>query len=230
MTAIWLALRADLRAVAAPAQPRLAARAASAASCFASAAGARRTDTAYPRLLAGPTPRRWTSSRRAPGSTALLPGAGEAAADRRHGHRRALPGGPAPGDPPRLGPPGERHGEPQQWRARRFRGQGEGARPARCSIPGTPGRAVIDPRLAALEHLAPGGTLRLLGVPNAPGTSNPEACARPVPVSFLVTAVVAFDNQVVPLPGGSNSNSGAAPTALLSCSPWRARRRRWLRQ
>ncbi len=87
----------------------------------------------------------------------------------------------------------------------------------RMFAPGTPGRAVIDPRLAALEHLGPGGTLRLLGVPNAPGTSTPEL-AKAVPVSFLVTAVVAFDNQIVPL-GGSDSDSGAAPTALLSSFP-----------
>jgi ABC-type antimicrobial peptide transport system permease subunit len=83
--------------------------------------------------------------------------------------------------------------------------------------PGTPDQAVIDPRLAALEHVGPGGRLRLLAVPNAPGTSNPDP-AKAVPVSFLVTAVVMFDNQVVPY-GGANGIAVGAPSALLSSFP-----------
>src|SRR3984957_2610584 len=83
--------------------------------------------------------------------------------------------------------------------------------------PATPDRAVIDRQLAGLEHVGPGGTLRLLAVPNAPGTSNPEP-AKAVPVSFLVTAVVTFDDQIVPF-GGTNTIAAAAPTALLSSFP-----------
>src|ERR1700733_10968778 len=40
--------------------------------------------------------------------------------------------------------------------------------------PGAAGQAVIDPQLAAREHLRPGGTLHLLGIPNNPRTGAPE--------------------------------------------------------
>ena len=75
---------------------------------------------------------------------------------------------------------------------------------------------MIDPQLAALEHVGPGGTLRLLGVPNFPN-GNPDFAKR-VPVSFRVTAVVVFDTQVVPIGGGSGSGN-SEPTALVSSFP-----------
>ena len=64
--------------------------------------------------------------------------------------------------------------------------------------------------------MGPGGTLRLLGVPNFPN-GMPDFAKR-VPVSFRVTAVVVFDNQVVPIGGGSGSGN-IEPTALVSSFP-----------
>jgi ABC-type antimicrobial peptide transport system permease subunit len=84
--------------------------------------------------------------------------------------------------------------------------------------PRTPGQAMIDSRLAALEHVGPGGTLRLVGVPNDPKTGSPDF-ARRVPMSFRVTAVVVFDTQIVQTGGGSGNGGGAEPTALLSSFP-----------
>lgn len=80
--------------------------------------------------------------------------------------------------------------------------------------PAKPGQAMIDSRLASLEHLTPGSTLRLAGVPNGPGgTPDYGKVAR---MTFLVTAIVVFDDQIVPT--GTNPST---PTALLS-SPFAA--------
>jgi ABC-type antimicrobial peptide transport system permease subunit len=83
--------------------------------------------------------------------------------------------------------------------------------------PDTPGQAMIDPQLAALEHVGPGGTLRLVGVPNDPTTGSPDFAKR-VPMAFRVTAVAVFDNQIVPIGGGSGSGN-IEPTALVSSFP-----------
>ncbi len=80
--------------------------------------------------------------------------------------------------------------------------------------PARPGEAMIDPRLASLEHLRPGGTLRLAGIPNGPDGSPDYGKA--VPLAFTVTAIVVFDNQVV-----RTGTNAAEPTALLS-SPFAA--------
>ena len=56
--------------------------------------------------------------------------------------------------------------------------------------------AMVDSQLAAREHLVPGSTLRLLGIRGA--MSNAPDLAHPVPLTFRVTAIVAFDDQVVP--------------------------------
>ena len=45
--------------------------------------------------------------------------------------------------------------------------------------PAARGQAMIDQQLASLEHLAPGGTLRLYGVPSTP--SGRPSTARPSP-------------------------------------------------
>ena len=82
--------------------------------------------------------------------------------------------------------------------------------------PDAPGQAMIDSQLAALEHVGPGGTLRLLGVPNDPnGTPDFTKAVR---LAFRVSAVVVFDTQIVPIGGGSGSGN-IEPTALLSSFP-----------
>jgi ABC-type antimicrobial peptide transport system permease subunit len=74
----------------------------------------------------------------------------------------------------------------------------------RMFSPGAPGEAVIDSQLAGLEHLRPGGTLHLLGIPN-----NPRQ--KVVPLAFRVSAVVVFDAQIVPA-----TTTNSEPMALLS--------------
>ena len=78
--------------------------------------------------------------------------------------------------------------------------------------PGAAGQAVIDQELASLEHLQPGGTLHLLGIPNNPKTGNPEF-GQAVPLAFRVTAIAVFDNQVIP-----TTETNSEPMALLSPS------------
>jgi len=81
--------------------------------------------------------------------------------------------------------------------------------------PRTAGQAMVNQKLAESEHLRPGGLLHLLLIPNNPKTGNPEP-GRAFPLAFRVSAVVAFDTQIVPGAGSSSE-----PTALLS-SPFTA--------
>ncbi|HTW01267.1 MAG TPA: ABC transporter permease, partial [Streptosporangiaceae bacterium] len=75
--------------------------------------------------------------------------------------------------------------------------------------PKTPGQAMVDQQLASLEHLTPGSTLRLYGVPSAP--SGAPEYDKAVTLTYRVTAIVVFDDEIVPT--GTNS---ALPTALVS--------------
>jgi ABC-type antimicrobial peptide transport system permease subunit len=72
-----------------------------------------------------------------------------------------------------------------------------------------PGQAMVDQRLASLEHLAPGGTLRLYAVPSTPA-GKPEY-NQAVTLTYRVTAIVVFDNEIVP-----TGSSATMPTALVS--------------
>ena len=76
--------------------------------------------------------------------------------------------------------------------------------------PRAAGQAMIDQKLAGLEHLRPGGQLHLLLIPNNPKTGNPEPQLA-VQLTFRVSAVVTFDSQIVPQTGATGE-----PTALLS--------------
>jgi hypothetical protein len=75
--------------------------------------------------------------------------------------------------------------------------------------PKDPRSAMVDTALAQREHLHPGGILHLLGIPND-AHGNPDF-AHALPLSFRVSAIVLFDNQVVPA-----NRYNAYPTALLS--------------
>jgi hypothetical protein len=83
-----------------------------------------------------------------------------------------------------------------------------------------PSAVMIDPQLAAQQRLHPGSTLHLVGDPSTakvcPAQPPTVAPRRPVPLAFRVSAVVAFDDQVVPAPG-----LGGAPRVLLSPGFWR---------
>ena len=76
--------------------------------------------------------------------------------------------------------------------------------------PATPGVAVVDQQMAALEHLAPGDTVRVVGVPNNPRTGTPDF-SQAATLTFRVTGVVAFDSQVV-----TTASNSALPTVLAS--------------
>jgi ABC-type antimicrobial peptide transport system permease subunit len=74
--------------------------------------------------------------------------------------------------------------------------------------PAAPRAVMVDQQLADVKHLRPGSTLHLVGIPTKNG--NPDL-SHVVRLAFRVSAVVAFDNQIVP----STSLNGA-PTVLLS--------------
>ena len=75
--------------------------------------------------------------------------------------------------------------------------------------PRDPRAVMIDPQLAAREHLHPGSTLRLYLVPSDAAGDPELSRARDLP--FRVSAVVVFDTQIVPA-----SKINAEPTVLLS--------------
>lgn len=76
--------------------------------------------------------------------------------------------------------------------------------------PADPHAVMVDQQLAARYHLRPGSTFRLSIIPNNPVTQNAEP-AKAVVVAATVTAVVAFDDQIVPA-----TSENAAPAVLLS--------------
>ena len=66
----------------------------------------------------------------------------------------------------------------------------------RAFDPSDPHDALIDQQVAQREHLHVGGTLQLFGIPND-AHGNPDV-SRAVPLSLHVTAIAAFDDQIVP--------------------------------
>ena len=74
---------------------------------------------------------------------------------------------------------------------------------------GAADEAVIDPHLAAMEHLRPGGTLRLLGIPDNKQGEPDLSLAFPVVVR--VTGIGVFDDQIVPV-----TVADGEPMVLLS--------------
>jgi ABC-type antimicrobial peptide transport system permease subunit len=76
--------------------------------------------------------------------------------------------------------------------------------------PRAAGQAMVDQKLADLEHLRPGGQLHLLLIPSNPKTGTPQPRLA-VQLTFRVSAVVTFDSQIVPQTGATGE-----PTALLS--------------
>ena len=67
------------------------------------------------------------------------------------------------------------------------------------SDPGAANQVVIDPALAAMEHLRPGSTLRMTGIPYGPWSEGAQPdLALAFPLWFRVTGIALFDDQVVP--------------------------------
>jgi hypothetical protein len=203
MATVWLALRADMRRRW-PALLSLALLLGLIGGVvLTAAAGARRTDTAYPRLL------RWANATQAditPEGTgyngyyralARLP---HIAAMSTAGLYTAVPSPRDQTDVNVLSSPDGAMGVSVD-RVKIVAG--------RLYNPKKPRQAMVDERLAALEHLAPGGTLRLYAVPSTPA-GEPEY-NKAVTLTFLVTAIVVPDEEIVP-----TGSSATLPSALVS--------------
>jgi hypothetical protein len=183
------------------------------------AAGARRTDTAYPRLL------RWSSA----AGVVVIPdcvGLGGfytalarlpqvASMWTEVVYELAVPAsGSAPaGQLEAIASPDGTYGQITD-RVRILAGQQPPSN--------DPAAVMVDQQLAARQRLRPGSTLHLLGVPSTAKVCPAQKAAlatqsRPVRLDFRVSAVVAFDDQVVPSPG-----LAAAPRVLLSPAFWRS--------
>jgi ABC-type antimicrobial peptide transport system permease subunit len=178
------------------------------------AAGARRTDTAYPRLLS------WANA----SQVDIIPAANGLPADY-YAALRKLPQVAAMSTAVlyQTALPGATHANNNAATVMSSPDHAMGVTVDKVKViagrafdPNASGQAMIDSQFAALEHISPGGTLRLFGVPNdSDGTPD---WAKRVPLSFLVTGVVVFDTQIVPIGGGSGSGN-VEPTALLSSFP-----------
>jgi ABC-type antimicrobial peptide transport system permease subunit len=177
------------------------------------AAGARRTDTAYPRLLQWANAAQVDLSYRAPvwngparyyAALARLPQV--ASLSTAVLYNVVLP---------------VRHGLPTtSVQAMASPDRALGASADRVKIlqgqmfsPRAVGQAVIDPQLAAVEHLRPGDTLHLLGVPTNRRTGMLDL-RRTVPLAFRVSAVAVFDTEIV----SDTRSANYGPMALLSPS------------
>jgi ABC-type antimicrobial peptide transport system permease subunit len=203
MTTVWLALRADVRRRW-PALLSLALLLGLIGGVvLTAAAGARRTDTAYPRLLT------WANASQVdvvPEGTGFT------------GYYTALAKLPHIAAMTTLGVYGMVLSPSNQTNVDVFSSPdgGYGVSVDRVKVlagrpydPKTPGQAMIGEQLASLEHLAPGGTLHLYGVP-----SNPDGApeySKAITLTYRVTAIVVFDDEIVPT--GTNN---ALPTALVS--------------
>jgi ABC-type antimicrobial peptide transport system permease subunit len=205
MGSVWLALRAGLRSRWRPLLGLALLLGLIGGVVLTAAAGARRTDTAYPRLL------QWSNAASVlviPHGTGLTGYYGALARRRDVAsmwtsvlYNMGLPQGNGVADTllEAVASPDGALGVSVD-RVRVVQG--------RMFDPADPGAVMVDQQLAGREHLRPGSTLRLLGIPSKNG--NPDL-AHVVPLAFRVSAVVAFDNQIVP----STSINGA-PTVLLS--------------
>ncbi|TVZ02601.1 ABC transporter permease [Trebonia kvetii] len=171
------------------------------------AAGARRTDTAYPRLRAWADASQLSVVPEGTGPSgyyaalARLPQAAAVAPEVLY--NAALPPGVRAASPvvQAVASPDGSYGTTVD-RVKLLAGQMFGPR--------EPGAAVINQQLADLEHLTPGGTLRLGFIPLDPVTTN-EEFSKEFILSFKVTGIAVFDSQVV-----SSVALASAPTALLS--------------
>ena len=204
MTTVWFALRADVRRRW-PALLSLAVLLGLIGGVvLTAAAGARRTDTAYPRLLT------WANATQAQ----IIPEGNSTEADyfaalRRQPHIAAMT---------TVGLYSAVVSRSNQTNVNVMSSM-DGALgvtvdrvkllAGRLYDPKTPGQAMVDQQLASIEHLTPGGTLRLYGVPSA--ASGAPEYNKAVTLTYRVTAIVAFDDEIVPT--GTNN---ALPTALVS--------------
>ncbi len=218
MGSVWLAFRAGQRRRWRAALGLAVLLGLASGVALAAAAGAQRTDTAYPRLL------RWSNA----ASVQVIPDCTGL-----HGFYAALARLPQVASMSTevvysLGVPGRRGAPARQLEAMASPDGTLGSATDRVRIvagqrpPATdPADVIVDPQLAAQQRVRPGSTLHLIGVPSTakvcPAQLAPARPGRPVPLAFRVSAVASFDDQVVPAPG-----VGGAPRVLLSPGFWRS--------
>jgi ABC-type antimicrobial peptide transport system permease subunit len=170
------------------------------------AAGARRTDTAYPRLL------QWAHASQVdvlPGSpdppylaaVARLPQVAAMASVIQYQVGIPVPGGAPDVAVQALASPDDTLGVSVD-RVKMLQGQ--------MFTPTARGQVVIDPLLASREHLRPGDTLHLIAIPDNPVTQNPDQRLA-FPLAFRVSGIGVFDDQIVP-----TTASDGEPTVLFS--------------
>jgi len=213
--AVWLTLRADLRRRWRPALVLALLLGLLGGVVLTAAAGARRTDTAYPRLLA------WANA----SQVAIVPqGTGM------NGYYTALAKLPqvqsmAIGQLFQAALPADRQTPVQLIVSPdgRYGTQVDRARvlAGHRFTEGLAGQAMVNQAMAAAEHLAPGDVVRVLGIPNDPKTGTPDY-SKAVTYTFHVTAVVALDPLMDLQDGGYGSPAvlvsapfAAAPLASL---------------
>ena len=179
------------------------------------AAGARRTDTAYPRLL-----------RQSHAAQLLVTPARSGF----HGYFRALAQLPGVSSADAtaflqmsLAVPGASPYSGMVAEASPFGGEGMSVDRVRVLAghlfnPADPRAVVVSRALADRAHVGPGGTLHLIGYPQRGSSSDTAHAAR---LAFRVAAVVVFDDEIVP----ANSEI-AAPRVLFSPAFARTRQAR----
>jgi len=206
MTPVWLSLRAGLRRGWRAWLALALLLGLMGGVVLTAAAGARRTDTAYPRLL------RWAHA----SELQVVPtGTGSQGYYRA---LRALPQVSAMGTGLLLNFAVRVHGHyvpPEHVSVYASPDGRLGVAVDRVKLlagrlpgPADPWSAVIGQQMADDEHAAPGGTIRLFVVPND-RHGNP-VLSRAFPLTFHVAGIAVFDNQVVP------AVTGGYATALLS--------------
>lgn len=205
MGGVWLRLRSEVRRQWRGWLALAALLGAMAGVALTAAAGAWRTDTAYPRflhrsqaadLLVSPARSGFHGYFRA---LARLPQV--AAADAVAFLQMSQPG---PGASPFSGMVAE---------ASPFGGEGVSINRVRVLAgrtfsPADPRAVMISRKLAAREHLQPGSTLHLVGYPQSGGNRGTGHTVR---LSFRVSAIVVFDDEIVPA-----NKELAEPRVLLS--------------
>jgi ABC-type antimicrobial peptide transport system permease subunit len=206
MATLWLRLRADIRLRWRALLGLALLLGVAGGVVLTAAAGARRTDTAYPRLL------QWANAAQVevlPGGSAQayfarlarLPQVAAMSSAIQYNMAIPVPHGTPDTQVNVFASPDDSLGVSAD-RVKILQGRMFSARAV--------GEVVIDPLLAGREHLRPGSTLRLLGVPDNPSTGAPDLQLA-FPLAFRVSAVAVFDDQVVPA-----TATDGEPVALLS--------------
>ena len=205
MGGVWLIVRADLRRRRRPMLAMALLIGLVSGVVLVAAAGARRTDTAYPRFLS-----------RSHAADLLVSPVGSGF----HGYFQAVAGLPQVASADvvaflQMSLPGPGASPFSGMVAEASPSGGEGVAMNRVRVlagrifnPADPHAVMISPVLADREHLRPGGTLHLIGYPQRHGNPDIGGAVR---LAFRVSAIVVTDDEIVPA-----THELAEPRILLS--------------